>query len=523
MNEVRSALVALVVGCTPGLCFAQTAPPLPAASTTPPAPPAAPAAASAESPPPAEPGANAAPIDTQTAVRRALSQSPSLAASRLGVDQARQDVLAQEGNYPYIFQADAAYDRAYSPGNIEGVPGTTTSHAYTVGTELHRTFPFGMTAQARLEGRRLANGFAATDLPGAEPVEVTGYETTARFTVSQPLLKGFGTRVGESELRTARLNELASEKARRRDVSALARDVLLAYWDLWLADESVRIDQRALELAKAQEAQAQGQRSSGALAPADVYGFSTRVANVEDDLVVALVTREQRSLDLNRLMGVEPDATRELYASEAPVAGVSPTVADVETALRAGSIELAQAEAQLKVARERAEVADESGRPSLDVDGFVETHGEHAKPLDSARRAAEFAGLTLHVGATYQLPLDATQRNAKKQSALIAVRIAEQNLKALRNSIATDAMQAVRVTRGAEDRLVIAARAVEIAEKAHEAARARFDLGGGIALDVRTAEENLQQARLTLARTRVALVQAQIGMKHLTGTLVKEG
>jgi hypothetical protein len=30
---------------------------------------------------------------------------------------------------------------------------------------------------------------------------------------------------------------------------------------------------------------------------------------------------------------------------------------------------------------------------------------------------------------------------------------------------------------------------------------------GGIALDVRTAEENLQPARLTLARTRVALIQ----------------
>jgi outer membrane protein TolC len=123
----------------------------------------------------------------------------------------------------------------------------------------------------------------------------------------------------------------------------------------------------------------------------------------------------------------------------------------------------------------------------------------------------------------YQLPLDSTQRNAEKQSALIGVRIAEQNLKALRNSIATDAMQAVRVARAAEERLVLAARAVEIAEKSHEAAKGRFELGGGIALDVRTAEENLQQARLTLARTRVALVQTQIDMHHLTGSLVPAG
>jgi hypothetical protein len=52
---------------------------------------------------------------------------------------------------------------------------------------------------------------------------------------------------------------------------------------------------------------------------------------------------------------------------------------------------------------------------------------------------------------------------------LVAVRIAEQSLKALRNSI---------------------------------------------------AEETLQEARLTLARTRVALVPQQIGLSHLTGALV---
>jgi outer membrane protein TolC len=501
MNKVfHRGLAALLVALSPGIARAQAAP-APTASM-------------------ASPQANAEPIDTRTAVRQALAQNPALIAARLGVDQARQDTLAQEGNYPYIFQADAGHTRSYAPSDASR---TTGSRSYTVGTALRRTFPFGMTAEARLEGERFETDVAATGLTGIDTVGGNGYATTARVSASQPLLRGFGTRVGESGLRTARLSQKASEKAKRRAVSALARDVLLAYWDLWLADESVRITEKALELAKAQEQQAEGQRSQGALAPADVYGFSTRVANVQDDLVVALLTREQRSLDLNRLMGVEPNAMREWFASESPVAGASPTARDVETALRADSIELAEAEARLAVARERAEVAGENGRASLDVEAYVQTHGESSEPLESARRAAEFDWFTVHVGAVYQLPLDATQRNAEKQSAVIAVRIAEQDLKALRNSIATDAQHAVRVARAAEERLVLAARSVEIAEKAHEAARARFELGGGIALDVRTAEENLQQARLTLARTRLALIQTQIDMQHLTGTLVAGG
>ncbi|HEX6277364.1 MAG TPA: TolC family protein [Polyangiaceae bacterium] len=498
MSKLRhSALVALLVAATPALGLAQTSAPAPAAS-------------------PVTPASNAQPIDSRTAVRQAFAQSPSLTATRLGVDQARQDVLAQEGNYPYVFQADAGHTRSYAPADSR----TTSSSSYTVGTALRRTFPFGLGAEVRVQGERFENELAVTGVPGVDAVDNVGYATSARFTVTQPLLRGFGTRVGESGLRTARLSELAARKAKRRAVSALARDVLVAYWELWLADESVRINQAALELAKAQEQQAQGQRASGALAPADVYGFSTRVANVEDQLVVSLVTREQRSLDLNRLMGVEPHAVRELFASEAPAPGTSPTTHDVETALRSDSIELAEAEAQIRVARERADIAGENGRSSLDLEAYVQTQGESTEPIESARRAAQADWFTVHVGAVYQLPLDSTQRNAEKQSALIAVRIAEQNLKALRNSIATDAMQAVRVARAAEERLVLASRAVEIAEKTHEAAKARFDLGGGIALDVRAAEENLQQARLTLARTRVALVQTQIDMQHLTGRLV---
>ncbi len=502
MSNVRHwALLAGAIVCTPAIAAAQAVPTAPAPAT----------------PTSARPNSNAEPIDTRTAVNRAFASSPSLLATRLGADQARQDVLAEDANYPYVFQADAGHTRSYAPSDASR---TTASRSYTVGTALRRTFPFGLGAEVRLEGERFENEVAETGLPGVNNIGASGYGTTARFSVSQPLLKGFGTRVGESGLRTAKLSEVAALKAKRREESALARDVLVAYWELWLADESVRINQAALDLAKAQEQQAQGQRASGALAPADVYGFSTRVANVEDQLVVSQVTREQRSLDLNRLMGVEPNAVRELTASESPVPGTSPTARDVETALRADSIELAEAEQQVKIARERAEIAGEQSRPSLDVEGYVQTHGEDPEAVESARRAAQFDWFTAHVGIVYQLPLDSTQRNAEKQSALIAVRIAEQNLKALRNSIATDAMQAVRVARAAEERLVLAARAVEIAEKSHAAAKGRFELGGGIALDVRTAEENLQQAQLTLARTRVALVQTQIDMQHLTGRLL---
>src|SRR5262245_50465048 len=76
----------------------------------------------------------AQPIDARTAIQRALGTSPSLTASRLGAEQAQEDVHAEEGRYPFVFQADAGYLRTASPrvGADDSVR-TSTSHSITVG------------------------------------------------------------------------------------------------------------------------------------------------------------------------------------------------------------------------------------------------------------------------------------------------------------------------------------------------------------------------------------------------------
>jgi outer membrane protein TolC len=510
MNDSSLGLcLALIAASIPGTALAQSASPASPATTPHPPP-------TAVSAPPSS-GLPAQPIDARTAVRRALTANPSLAAAYLGVAQAGQDVLAEEGRYPYVFQADVGHTRGASPRLLPNDDVTTsTSRSYTVGTALRRTFPFGTTAEVRLEGERFENDVGLTGFGD-------GYGATARATVTHPLLRGAGTKVGEAGLRAAQQSRSGANHTRRRAVSELTRDVLFAYWELWYSDESVRIEQAAIELARAQEIQAEEQQSHGALAPADVFVFQTRVASLEETMAATLVQREQRSLELNRLMGVTPTSAPELFASETPIPGDSPSVRDVEVALRTGSVELAELEAQVKLARIRAETAGEASRARLDLEGFVQTYGESQKPLVAARRAGELEWLTVHVGAVFELPLDSSRRTAEKQSALIGVRIAEQNLKAARDGLAADAVLIVRQARAAEERVSLAARTVAVAEKAHEAARARFELGGGIALQVQQAEEELRRARLSLARMRVELVQAQVAMLHLTGAFAPNG
>jgi outer membrane protein len=497
---------------TPAPAAAARAAAAPAAA----APAAAPPGASASIPTgaPAAEGPMGRPIDARTAVQRALGSSPSYAATTLGVAQAQQDVLAEEGRYPFIFDAGAGHTSTGSPG------GTQRTYDATLG--LSRSFATGTSAELRVLGQRFENDRDLSSTGSTLTSIGDGYAATARATVRQPLLRGAGTSVGELGLRTARQSRTLNEQAQKRAQSELVRDVLLAYWELWYADESVRIERSALDLARAQEAQAIAQQQAGALAPADVYAFSTRVAGLEESMVTALAAREDRSRELSRLMGVSADQAPELSASDAPEPGPLPTASEVAAALRSGSLELAELESQIKLARTRAEVAGDANRPRLDLEGYLETTGQDEAPGGAVESAGSFDWWTVHVGATFELPLDGTRRRAERESALLAVRIAEQNFRAARDRLATDAVNTVAQARTAEQRVGLSARTVQIAEKAHEAARGRFELGGGIAIQVQQAEEDLRRARLSHARTRVELVQSEIVVRHLAGTLAGE-
>jgi outer membrane protein TolC len=451
-------------------------------------------------------------IDARTAVRRALKQNPSRQAAEIDVQRAQQSVLSEEGRYPYIFQADAGYTRSRTPRlGIGDTVTSSTSRSYTIGSALRRTFPFGTTAEVRLEGER----FETDGSPSPD-----GYGVTARASLTQPLMRGAGSSVGEAELRAARVSKTAAEKTRDRATSEIVRDVLLSYWELWYADEAILIEKNALDLAKRQETEADARVQAGAAAKADLLSFSTRVAQLEESVVQAENTKEARSLELGRLMGADESSGALTAAREEPSVGKTATRADIEAALRAGSVELAELESQVKLARTRAEVAGDSGRPRLDLEAYLESTGVSERVPRAFERSGQMKWITAHVGLVFELPLDDTKRRADKSNALLAVRAAEHNLKAARDRISADAALTMAGERAAVRRLALAQKTLELAEKTHEAEKVRFELGQSIAIQVQQAEDSVRQARLRVARAKVDLAQEQIAMLHLSGRLL---
>ena len=525
MNEARSRTLRrprcpwlVVLALSPAFAsLAQAAepaasPPVPVAAA--PAP-----AASAPAPAPSPPAGERRSLTLEQAVARAQRNNPARAAAELGREQARSGVVAEENRYPYVIAADAGYTRATVPrlGANDRV-SSSTSRSVNVGAALRRTFPTGTSAELRVAGESFDDDVSSAALVGNSAG--SGYGVSARASVTQPLLRGAGRRVGEVDLRAARVQRESADRALRRVASQTVRDVTLRYWELWYAEAAIDIERGALGLAREQESEALAKVQQGALALADSFAFSTRVAELEESLVIAENARTQRALDLAVVLGAsDVDAGLLSAGSELPEPGPLASRSAVESAMASDSIELAELENDVRLAATRAEVAGESSRPRLDLEGYLESQGVGEGISSAAERAAGGSYWVAHVGVVGEIPLDRERYHAERTNALLAVRIAEQNVKAARVRLASEAAVALENEAASLRRLTLAKRTLEVAEKSFAAESARFELGQSIPIQVRQAEDELRRARLRVTRARVDAIQEQVTLAHLQGKL----
>lgn len=460
-------------------------------------------------------------IDASAAVRLALAQSPSREVATTQAEQARYQVSAEEARYQFIFEADAGYTQATTPRLQAGdTLSSNTSRTFLVGAQLSRQFALGTTAEFRVEGERYANEF---DGGFVNPLlnQASGYGARMRLTLTQPILRGAGRKVGLEDLHAAEASRDQAQSSARRVQSALVRDVLVAYGELWYASEALLIEEQSLTLAKAQEKDAIDRVRTGSLAPADGFTFSTRVAELEESRVTAATTEQARALELERLLGSDAHRGGSLRAADAPLALTTPTPSDLERALETNSVELAELEAAIAEARVRAEVAGDSLRPRLDAEGYLESVGLGEDPGSAVARSGEFGWVTGHVGLTFEAPIGGARKNAERAAARAAVHTAEANLRVTRDRIRSEAETSVATARAAQQRLVLAERTRKLAEQTFEAEKNRYRVGSGLALAVQEADESVRRARLREARARVDLFSEQAKLEHLTGRLLE--
>src|SRR5438132_9507668 len=118
-----------------------------------------------------------------------------------------------------------------------------------------------------------------------------------RFTLTQPLLQGFGFLPNTRFIRIAKNNREISDVAFRLQVITTVDQIENIYWDLVNAYENVKVQQESLALAQKTLEDNKKQVQIGPLAPIEVVRAQSVVATDQQSLIVA-----QTNLELQQLL-----------------------------------------------------------------------------------------------------------------------------------------------------------------------------------------------------------------------------
>ncbi len=198
------------------------------------------------------------------------------------------------GSYDPLFRLSGAHTYNLAPGGFDQqgrVFEGTESKINSFGSGISGLLPWGLNYDL---GLTMADRFGT--LPGSGtnasriPFETTSGEAGA-LTLRQPLLKNFWIDSTRLQIYLNKQNVKISELDVRLQIINTVTDVEAAYFDLIHAQESVKVQQQAMELAERLVAENRRRVEVGALAPLDSKQAESQAASSRADLLAAQSAR----------------------------------------------------------------------------------------------------------------------------------------------------------------------------------------------------------------------------------------
>jgi outer membrane protein len=345
------------------------------------------------------------------------------------------------------------------------------------------TSPWGTSVSAGASGSWYDTEVTGTTL--GSPVRQPALGVEARVEAGQPLLRGAGLDVGEAELRSARLADVAARY-----------DVRTAYWELWYAQAALQVQEAAHELAVRQLAEAQARVDAlGTLADSEVLRFASAEASLAESLAQAEADRRARAVELGRLLDLSAEEAQALEAVEpGPTPPVPDSTAQVTELARGSSSTLLRLAAQVAATREQADVAEDALQPRLDLTAVFAVGESWAGDDYAATRDRPY--FTATAGLRLELPFHDDRAEAQLAEARYRTDAAQARLDEQARAVETEAATLLDRYRTAQQRLELALQSADVARRLAEAERGRVQLGLSTALEVVQAQEDQRSSEL---------------------------
>jgi len=473
-------------------------------------------------------------LKLEEAVALALEHNINLEVSRLSLASAAEGMFAAAGIFdPYLSASgDTSYSSSPSTNQLQGAT-VSESRRRTFDLSLGALLPTGTQAAVTWENSRSETNSTFYYLN-------PNYNSSLGVSLTQPLLKGFGTDVNRNGVEVARKGAEISRLQFEEIVISTVQQVETAYWDLVYAIDNLKVKQQSLSLARDLLDQTRTRVRIGTSAPIDIVQSEATVATREQEIILAEHAVAEAADVLKGLMGFETlqdwgstvVPVDELQVNRAPV--------DLEAAIATAferRTELKQEEIQKAIAQMNLVVAENQVRPQLDlvvgygylgVGGTLRQEDPQTGEIVTVRGGWDDA-LDMVTEADYdqwsaavnfRYLLGNGQAKAQRAQRRFEARSAEQVVAAQRQAVIQQVRRAVRLVESSAKSIDAAAKARELAERNLDAEQKKFANGMSTNYQVLQIQEDLAAAQAAELQSHVAYRKSKVGYNVSTGTLL---
>jgi len=337
---------------------------------------------------------------------------------------------------------------------------------------------------------RASVGTVSQIIPSPLEGDVLFYNADTTFTVSQPLLRGFGRSVARRGLSAAELRREDAARLQLLSEQQVAVDVAAAYYRVVSQQAFVDVARQSLGRARRLRDASEAKLDAGLVSQLDVLRSQQLVSQAEMQLFDSQSAVEDARDQLTFLMG--RDKT-EPFTVEAivPRPGLDPIDVTSATAIAlANRLDLKSRIAASDDAENQIRFSRNQLLPQVDVN-FALTRRETAPGF---RESFGLDGYKFATFFTIAMPVDRTTQQVEYQSAIIDRERRRREAETLERQIVDNVKQIVRERERLIRNVAAAENGVDLSRREVDVAQLRYENGLSNNLDVVTAEAGLLQA-----------------------------
>jgi outer membrane protein TolC len=473
-------------------------------------------------------------LDLIGAYQLALARNLNLHVGRYDIAVANANVRGQGGIFDTIL---------WSNFNLDSTKAPTSTLLEGANVAESDTMRFGIGAQQLLpSGTEL--GLQWSSLRGETNSQFfflnPRWDAQLNFTLTQPLLNGFGTIATRSQIIIAENLRDQATVGFEVQIIQLMADVELAYWEVVATREAIAVTEQALELAERLLEETRQRVEVGTSAPIDMVQSEATVATRIQELIYANNAASNAEDNLKGLLGFDMPHEWQVKIEATDSYNVDPLLPDlgesIEVALQKRPA-IIQQELEIERLNTRVKVARNSVMPSLDLTGSygwggVSGTGTIEDPDtgeeitiregwgDAAQQVFEFDFPRWTFGLNYSIPVG--NHRAKEQ--LAANRYmrdrAGAQLAALKQEITRQVRFAVRALEDGAAAIDAAIASRRLAVRNLEAEQTKFDNGLSTNFQVSEIQRALTDAQFAEIQARVNYRKAIATYYASTGTFL---